>query len=759
MPQAIEQALRLHQQGRLNEAERLYREVLRRTPRDFQALHMLGVLAFQQGRAQEALPLIAAALAVEPKSAPAHSHHGLVLAALNRHEEALASYDRSLAIRPRDADALTNRGDALCDLGRREEALASYDRALAINPRLVPALVNRGIVLCDLGRPAEALASHDKALAVEPRDSIAWNNRGVALARLGRHGEALASHERALALSPDDLDALMNRANTLLTLKRPAEALASCARAIALKPDLVDAHVSRGHALFDLGRFDEAIASYDRALAIDPFHAEGRFHRAGALSKIGRDQEAIAAYQALRESKAPLPTLLNDYAVCLSNACQWSHAARLVTELATAVADGSAAVDPFTLLRFETTPDQQLACAQSWLRYKKPVAVERDWTRAEFSSERLRIAYLSADFHRHATAHLIAELFEIHDRANFEIIGVSFGPDDRSELRARLVRSFDRFFDVTTRTDEDVAKLLRDLQVHIAVDLKGHTADARPGIFAQRAAPVQASYLGYPGTTGAQFIDYVIADKTVLPFEQQPYYTEQIVHLPDCYQVNDSTRRIAAAPSRAEAGLPDGAFVFCCFNNTWKLAPRMFDIWMRLLQGAEASVLWLYRSNDLAAANLRKEALARGVDPQRLVFAPQADAADHLARLTLADLFLDTLPYNAHTTASDALWAGVPVLTCLGTTFSGRVAASLLHAVGLPELVTENLEAYESLARRLAAEPPRLQSVRRKLAEQRLTFPLFDSQRFRRHIEAAYRTMWDIWRRGERPHSFAVERV
>jgi predicted O-linked N-acetylglucosamine transferase (SPINDLY family) len=354
----------------------------------------------------------------------------------------------------------------------------------------------------------------------------------------------------------------------------------------------------------------------------------------------------------------------------------------------------------------------------------------------------------------------MAELFEVHDRSRFEIIGVSFGPDDHSALRSRVIAAFDRFFDVTTRTDREVAKLLRDLGVNVAIDLKGHTAEARIGIFADRAAPVQASYLGYPGSTGAEFLDYIIADPVVLPFDQQPWYTEKIIHLPDCYQVNDSKRLAApATPSRAEAGLPQGGFVFCCFNNSWKITPEIFDIWMRLLRRVDGSVLWLLEANSLTIANLRKQASARGIDPARLIFAPRADLPEHLARHRLADLFLDTLPYNAHTTSSDSLWAGVPVITVLGDRFAGRVAASLLNAIGLPQLATANLAEYEALAAKLATQPDLLQAMRRDLEANCRIRPLFDCDRFRQHIEAAYTTMWEIWLRGEPPRNFSIEPI
>jgi protein O-GlcNAc transferase len=373
---------------------------------------------------------------------------------------------------------------------------------------------------------------------------------------------------------------------------------------------------------------------------------------------------------------------------------------------------------------------------------------------------KIRIAYLSADYREHAVAALIAELFELHDRARFEVLGISFGPDDQSSLRARLVRAFDQFHDVRSKTDLDVANLLIDLQVDIAIDLNGHTEGARLGILAHRPAPVQASYLGYASTTGAEFIDYVIADEIVLPFDQQPFYTEKIVHLPDCFLVNDAKKAISStAPTRREAGLPDVGFVFCSFNNSFKITPSTFDVWMRLLKAVEGSVLWLSHANDEATVNLRRQATARGVDPARLIFAPKvARLEDHLARQRLADLFLDTLPYNAHTTASDALWAGLPLLTCRGASFAGRVATSLLHAVGLPELAASDLGEYEALALRLASDASLLRGFRHRLGQDRAACPLFDTDRFRRHIESAYTTMWDIHRRGEGAKSFSVAR-
>ncbi len=497
-----------------------------------------------------------------------------------------------------------------------------------------------------------------------------------------RPAEALASFDKALAINPRDAGALYNRGIALQDLKRPAEALTSYDQALAIKPDDSDALYNRGVALRDLKRTAEALASFDQALAIEPDHR---------LAFGGMADAALAS-------------------------CDWARTAILAGELEIRIMRRSSIIHPFTLLGYDTDPSLKLECARGFVEDKLPVPAQPLWNGAIWHHDKLRIAYLSSDFRPHALSFLMAQLFELHDRARFEVLGISFGPDDQSEMRARLVRAFDQFHDVRSRSDPDVAKLLNDLHVDIAIDLNGHTQNARSGILAHRPAPIQVGYLGYPGTMGTGFIDYVIADKIVLPFDQQPFYTEKIVHLPDCYQVNDSKRAIAArTPTRREAGLPDEGFVFCCFNNNYKITRPVFDVWMRLLGAVEGSVLWLLQDNSDAEENLRREAWARGIDPARLVFASRLEPEAYLARYRLADLLVDTLPYNAHTTASDALWTGLPVLTCRGASFAGRVATSLLHAAGLPELAARDLGEYEALALRLATDASLLRSLRHRL--------------------------------------------
>jgi protein O-GlcNAc transferase len=419
---------------------------------------------------------------------------------------------------------------------------------------------------------------------------------------------------------------------------------------------------------------------------------------------------------------------------------------------------GKSIVSPFTLIGYGATPALQLECARAYAAHLFPTLPQPMCAAPRRARDRLRVAYLSANFNRHAMAYLMVNLFERHDRARFEIVGLSFGADDGSETRARVAQSFDQFYDVRRFGDREIAKLVYELKIDIAVDIMGYTQDARPGILSHRPAPIQVNYLGYPGTMGADFIDYIIADAIVVPPDEDAFYAEKVVRLPDCYQVNDRGRRIAErAPSRQEAGLPERGFVFCSFNNSYKITAAMFDVWMELLSQVQGSVLWLIGDNEPTERNLRQEAALRGIDPSRLVFAPRIEQAEHLARHRLADLFLDTLPYNAHTSCSDALWAGLPVLTCRGEAFAGRVAASLLQAVGLPELVTSSLADYAALARWLAEDPHLLGEIRKRLAENRLSRPLFDTDLTRRHIEAAYTTMWRLHEGGKAPESFEVE--
>lgn len=539
---------------------------------------------------------------------------------------------------------------------------------------------------------------------------------------------------------------LLFRAQALARQGRGQEALALYDRAVAEAPDLAEAWFHRGNIQSALGRHEDAAASYTKVLARLPAHVNTLNNRAIALQALGRFAEAARDFEAVLEKAPQHRQALGGLANCTLHACDWSRRAEWIRRLAAGVRADSADITPGLLLGYSDDPVLLLAAARNLIRRRFPPAPAPLWRGDPFSGDRIRIGYCSADFNAHATARLIAELIERHDRSQFEIIAIDFSAEDGSDIRARLVKGFDQFHRLRREPDSAIAAKIAELGVDIAVDLKGFTGEARTGLFARKPAPVQVNYLGFPGSMGAHYMDYVLADPVVLPLSGQPFYAETIWHLPDCYQPTDSTRPLLPPPPRAEAGLPDEGFVFCCFNNNWKITPPLFDIWMRLLQAVPGSVLWLLEDNREASANLSREAESRGAAAERIIFAPRATMNAHLARHQLADLFLDTLPYNAHTTASDCLWAGVPLLTCRGNAFHGRVAASLLHAIGLEELVTENLEKYEALALRLAHEPDRLTAWRETLARNRTTQALFDTARFARNIETAYLGMREAWR-------------
>jgi predicted O-linked N-acetylglucosamine transferase (SPINDLY family) len=744
--------------GRPAEALSVYERLIKVRPGDPDAFYNRGVVLTSLGRHADAVASYDRALAVRSDHVPSLFNKAKALVALEQFEPARAAYDALIAVVPNHVDALTDRGNVLARLGRRADALASFERALAANPGHVNALNNCGNLLKEEGRCEEALALLDRALAVDPRNPATLINRANVLIELERHAEAVETIDRALALAPADPEILFNRACALERLHRFEEALADLDRSLAAKPDSVKALNNRGNMLAALKRPEEAIASYDRALALEPARADALHNRGNVLTTLGRHAQAIADYQRAFALDPDHPHAFDSLGFAQLSVCNWDEVARLAKHAERVLGEGGPSVGTTFPLYYFGNPAYQLSAARAYLKANYPPVRAPLPPRTAGDPGKLRIAYLSSDFRFHPVATAIVEMLERHDRSRFEIDGISFGRDDASEIRSRLVRAFDRFHDVADETDHGVAELLRRLDVHIAVDLNGMTRGSRPRVLARRPAPVQVAYLGYPGTTGADFFDYILADATVLPLDQQPFFTETIVHLPDCYHPNDTTRSFSAAPDRTHFGLPEAGFVFCCSNQSHKISAASFDVWMRLLSRVDGSVLWLSHMNDAATDNLRRAVATRGIDPARVIFAPRLDRTeDYLARHRRADLFLDTLPYNAHSTAIDALWAGLPIVTCTGPAFSGRVAASLLKSIGLPELVTDSLEDYETLAAKLANDAALLHALRDRLDKNRATRPLFDMNRLCRHIETAYRTMWDIHARGERPRHFTVE--
>ncbi len=620
-------------------------------------------------------------------------------------------------------------------------------------------LLQEALALHRRGAFAEAAARYAEVLRADPGNADAHCYLGMIAAQHGRFAEGAERARQSLTHDPQNARAHMLLGRALAALGRPEDALASFDRTIALTPDLARAHGHRADLLAELGRNAEAIESYDRALALAPDAVADWFNRGGALTAVGRYDEAIASFNratALNPELAASDVLRAPLFLSKLRICDWTDYHRDAAQLLAMIRAEQPLSVPFAALLVPCTPADQLQCVRRYVQdHPGPPPL---WRGEIFLHDRIRVAYLSADFREHATSHLAVGLFEQHDRTRFEVTALSFGEDDGTAMRRRVAAAFERFVDVRHSSEQEIAELMRRLEIDIAVDLMGFTKDHRLGVLARRAAPIQVGYLGYPGTMGTGFHDYIIADGTVIPEEHEAYYAERVVRLPGCYQVNDDKRMIAAVtPSRRACGLPDDAFVFCCFNNTQKLSPDIFDIWMRVLLAVDNGVLWLLEGSATSSANLRAAAEQRGVSAQRLIFAGKTALPEHLARQRLAALFLDTLPYNAHTTASDALWAGVPVLTQIGATFAGRVAASLLRTIGVPELITAAPQDYERRAIELARNPTVLTAIRSKLAANRTTTPLFDTALFARRIEAAYAAMHQRYQAGMAPANISIE--
>ena len=580
------------------------------------------------------------------------------------------------------------------------------------------------------------------------------------LHRAGEHDRAARLYLDILRDDPANYEALHRLAFLCGQLGRWEDAQGLMAHAIALNPQAPGPLFLRGSALQKLDRHDEAVACFARALALNPRIAEVRLNRAASLYRLRRYEEAGDDYDRLLDIAPDFPFARGNRLFCRLQCCDWRSLEREAAAIIADMRAGRRAIAPFDAKALFLSAEDELACARIWAadQHARPTAPS---PRGQPQHSALRVAYISADFREGPLATLMTGVFEHHDPHRVETIGVSLAPDDRSAARGRFARAFHHFVDVSDKNDIEIASQLSQMEIDIAVDLMGFTEGARSWIFKHRPAPIQAGFLGYPGTVGGDWLDYLIADRVVVPDEQRRFYAEQLVYLPDAFLPRDTGCKPSPAPvSRLDEELPERGFVFACFNNAYKLNPVMFDIWMRLLREVEESVLWLSEPNRAAKQNLLREAQARGVVPERLVFARfRPSPEEHLARLKLADLFLDTLPYNAHTTASDALWAGLPVLTCLGNTFAGRVAASLLETIGLPEMITTTLDDYETLALKLARDPGALAAIAKKLRDHRDTHPLFDAARFTRHLEAAYAEMWERAQRGAPPSHFAVPRL
>jgi protein O-GlcNAc transferase len=719
-------------------------------PSQFAALTTL----LQHGRFAALLEQGESWSARHPRSSYLQLLLGSAHARLGRHDAAIACFSKALALKPGNADAYIHLGISEASLGRDKEAAAAFRQVIALQPGHADAHSNLGLVLERQGQREEAANAYRAAVRLRPDHAVAWFNLGNLMKDGGRIEEAIAAYRHAIARQPGYLPAYNNLGRLLYGLGRNEEAVQALSRAVSRKPDYAEAHNNLGVALGNLGRREEAMAHFRQALALQPGNAEAHYNLGTLLAHLGRTEEAVVCFDRALALRPAYARARAQKLHQLALLCDWEGLSAETDAVAKLGVEGEA-VPPYLLLSLDDAPARQLVRARRFAEQYLPRAKPAPAPASKVRPARLSIGYFSADFHEHATMHLMARLLELHDRSNFRIHAFSYGPETGDVLRARAKAAVDHFHDVRSWSDEEIAALARREGLDIAVDLKGDTRDTRVSLFAHRPAPVQISYLGYPGTMGAAFLDYLVADRTLIPETQRANYSEALILMPHSYQVNDDSRAIAEeTPSRSALGLPEDGFVFCCFNNSFKIGPEEFGIWMRLLSRIEGSVLWLLKSG--AEINLRREAEKHGIEPSRLVFAERVGAAEHLARHRRADLFLDTFRYNAHTTASDALWAGLPLVTLAGQSFAARVGASLLQALGLPELVTETPEAYERLALALASDPAKLAALREKLAAARQEAPLFQSTLFTRQLEQAFERAHARYRAGEAPADIAV---
>ena len=777
--------------GRCAQAVEAFDKALAVKPDFFEAHFNRGVALTELKRFAEAATSYDKAIAINPSSAECFYNRGTALAALGWLEDALASYDEALARKPKFTRAFDNRGNVKKSLGRPQEALEDYDQALSIEPDNFHAHYNRGAALSDIGRLEEALQAYDRALAIQPQFGDALLSKAVTLLKLERPAQSLEYLDQALAQRPGDGEILVNRAAALWHLRRLAESRIDYDRALTANPSQVAALLGRALLLQEMGDFQAAMADYERAVGIAPNDARAWNGRGTVQLVLKRGREALLDFDKaieldpgsadalsnrahLRWSQSgDLDGAISDLRAALAinpaqayaqgelihlkmHGADWEEFVRETALLDRGVREGRRVVRPFVYQALSGSPSDLQACSRIFAAnlYPPQAGPERAF---RYAHDRIRIGYLSGEFREQATAYLMAGLYECHDRSKFEVIAIDNGGGDGSAMRRRLNAAFDKRVSIAQIPDGEAEELIRREEIDILVNLNGYFGAPRMGIFARRTAPVQINYLGFPGTLGASYMDYILADKVVIPEAEQFHYDEKVVYLPHSYQVNDRSRLIAhQIPSRGSLGLPDDDFVFCSFNQSYKITPSTFASWMRILKKVDGSVLWLLRSNPAFEVNLSRAAERAGIAAQRLIFAPSLPPNQHLARLSQADLFLDSLPCNAHTSASDALWAGLPLLTRRGTSFPGRVAASLLGAIGLPELVTETEREYEALAIRLAQNRNEIEGLKQKLMRNRLTMPLFDTDLFRRNIEAAYTLMWGRWKMGEAPKGFAL---
>jgi len=744
------------QEARFSQAKPLFNYILKLQPKHFDALHAMGFISGIENNHQEAVNYSLKALKIKPDDLEVNINCAKALHEIDKHLDSIKYYHKAIFLSPNNYEIWMGCGKSLQGLKRYEEAITHYDKALSLNPEFAAAWSNKGNTLNELKRYEEALAHFDKALSLNPDLAAVWSNRGIALHELKQYEEAIDHYEKALTLNPNLAVAWSNKGNALFELRCYEEAIAHFDKALSLNPKFAAAFSNKGNALNELRCYEEAIANYDRALSLKPDYHEAWSNKGNALKFIKRHDESAKCYQKALEFNAENSYLLGQAHHQMMLGCDWTNYEKKIKEIFHLVHEGRMGGEPFGFQGIASSEELLKKCAEVYANDKFP-ALGNLSKYSKYKHQKIRIGYLSGEFRKHATAMLMTRVWELHDKSKFEIFAFDNGWSDGSEYRQRIDKAFTNIFDISKISDLEVVRLIQENEIDILVNLNGFFGEFRQRVFSYRPAPIQVNYLGFPATIGSKYIDYIIADNVVIPEESKRYYVEKVVYLPNSYQANDNLRKISDRKfARAQLGLPDNAFVFTCFNNNYKITPPVFDSWMRILSVVNESVLWLLADNPMAKENLIKEAVIRGIDSSRLIFAERLPIEEHLARHDFADLFLDTFPYNAHTTASDALWAGLPVLTLMGHTFPGRVAASLLRTMGMTELIGNTQEEYEALAIELAINPQKLIDIKLKLAKNRLTTPLFDTPLFTKNLEAAYIKMYERYQADLEPEHISI---
>lgn len=719
----LKQALIKYKNRDFVDAINIYKKVIDLEPINYEAIYLLAIVYDQTKEWDKAILMYDKAIEIDSNDPFSFYNKGIALQKLQRLEEALFNYRKAIEIKRDFAEAYFNCGVALNKLNKLDQSLINYDKAIEIKKDYAEAYANRGDLLRNSGKLEDALDNYNIAISINKKNSIFYINRGIILHELKRLNLALLSFNEAIQYDAKNAEAYSNQGNVFKDLGLVEKSLESFSKAIDLKPELTEAHINQAIVFIELKRYDEVMQRISEAYNINP------------------DIDFLLGF--LIYSKILV--------------CNWEKYEFYVNKLFKEIEQGKRTSQSFPLILLTDSLKLQSKVADLWIKSKAPLDQCLGPIIKKTRKDKIRLAYFSADFHNHATSNLMAELFEIHDRNDFEVIAISFGPENKDEMRKRLVKSFDKFIDVQHLSNKEVALLSRDLGIDIAVDLKGLTKNSRIGIFSYRAAPIQINYIGYPGTLSAEYIDYIIADRTLIPLEDQLHYREKIAYLPNSYQVNDRKRKIAEKVfTKKELGLPIDKFIFCCFNNNFKITPSMLDSWVKVLKSVNYSVIWLLEDTETSMINLKIEAQKRDVDPNRIIFAKRLDLPEHLARQKYADLFLDTLPCNAHTTASDALWVGLPILTCTGKSFASRVTASLLKAIEVPELITYDLIQYENTAIDLALNPTKLQNIKNKLQENKLKTALFDTESYTKNLEKLYKEMYENYIGGNMPRNIYI---